>query len=313
MAATISHPRSSVRSGDPLGLVRVHDRFAIGESASLHLGWLVRTRRLVTVKRLHPHHAADELRSARVLAAARRAMRVDHPNVVATLGIMRKPRELAVVTEYEPSATLAEAFAAGGGRVPPRVAVAIAADALRGIDATRGCRAGHVWPGTVLVGEDGRVRLADVDTACWGELPYAAPERLLRRPSDPRSDVWSVAVLLWEMLTGQQLFHGANAAAVVAAIHSAPIPAPGFGAALDAIVLRGLERSPDDRFASAPSMANALDRLLHAPPEEVGDWLRSLSLPGLLRRRAIAELVQVREEGARSDLHSECTGVTPRI
>lgn len=80
--------------------LRMHEQLACSASASVHLGWVVGGERLVAVKRLHPLHVASEAEIARVQEEARLAMRIDHPNVVATLGVVRGPAELLAAMEY---------------------------------------------------------------------------------------------------------------------------------------------------------------------------------------------------------------------
>ncbi|HEY8076676.1 MAG TPA: protein kinase, partial [Labilithrix sp.] len=124
-------------------LLRLHEPFASGSTASIHFGWLAPAR-LVAVKRLHPHVADDELVVARTVEHARLAMRVKHPNVVATLGIVQRRRELLCAMEYVPGASLAE-IAAEHGAIEPRIACAIVASALRGLEAAHATRGVPGW------------------------------------------------------------------------------------------------------------------------------------------------------------------------
>lgn len=325
MMVSSPRPRRSLRRAERLGTVRLHERLGAAGAASVHLGWLERERRLVALKRLHPVHVADELAVARVHAAARRAMSVAHPNVVATLGVVRWPAELLAATEYVPGASLAEIADAIPSGLEPRVASAICAGALRGMGAVHVARA--VTPGRVLVGEDGSARILAFDVpgahateaaAVVDDLPYAPPEQLrggrggeARDPRDAREarDVYAASVVLWETLTGRALFRGATIDAVLRRILEAAVPppssvAPRVGRELDAIVLRGLSRDPRARFASASAMAGALEEASCASAPEVAEALGHLDLSCIRRRRLLAEAVKMREG---RPLHFECT------
>jgi eukaryotic-like serine/threonine-protein kinase len=242
------------------------------------------------VKRLHPLHAADELAVARVAKQARLAGRLQHPNVVAVLGLVRRPGELLAVLEYVPGLSLAELHAASPEGVAPRVAAAIAAGALRGAQAAHDLRGlgprRDLSPRRVLVGEDGVARTSVLETpvpsvaaSVAAKLPYAAPEQLLGRRIDPRRDVYAIAVLLWETLTGRPLFHGPSLTDTLDRVLRALVLPPStfaraVPAELDAIVLRGLARDPADRFPSARAMAAELERGA-ASPDEVAQAART--------------------------------------
>lgn len=307
-------------------ILRLHERLAARDAASSHFGWLVRAERLVAVKRLHPLHVADEAMISRVREDARRAMGVDHPNVVTTLGLVRPPGEVLAAMEYVPGASLAEIAEASPGGLEAHVATAIAAGALRGIHAAHEARAGAfvpraVSPSRVLVGEDGvaRVRgfeIAEPSTAdaVVGALPYAAPEQLVRGREtagtvDVRRDVYALSVVLWETLTGRALFPMPTVEATLRRILGAAVPAPsrlasGVGPELDAIVLRGLARDPEVRFASARAMAFELESATCASPGDVAKALTRMDLPCIRRRRALADGVRRREV---NPMHFECT------
>lgn len=330
MTAIASRPLRSVRSPrrrDRLGLVRLHERLDAPGASSVHLAWLVHAGRLVAVKRLHPVHVADELGIARVREHARVAMGVDHPNVVATLGVVRRPDEVFAAMEYVPGASLAEIAEAAPRRLEPHVATAIALDALRGVQASREARLlssgvpRSVSSDSVLIGEDGRTRVLDFDvpgprtaSEVVDDLPYAPPEQLVRgtlatRYVDPRRDVYGASVVLWETLTGRALFHESTVAATLRKILEGAVPAPsslapGIGRALDAIVLRGLARDPRARFESSSAMAFELEKAPRASTGDVSRALAGLDLPCIRRRRALAESVRRREVNT---LHFECT------
>jgi len=323
------HRRGAIRSGP----IRVHERLPVhpaSAATSVLLGWHVRGDRVIALKPLHPLQVADEPAMALLRMETRLATRIVHPNVVATLGFVRRPGALLVAMDYVPGASLSEMAAAAPHGLPPEVAAAIAAGALRGVHAAHQVRAAviprAVSSSRVLVGEDGSARIRGFDARgpavvrvsdLIDELPYASPEQLLRRGVDVRRDVYAASVVLWETLTGRSLFQAPTIEATLRKILTEEVPAPsrfarGVGPELDAIVLRGLARSPADRFESASAMADALERGGCAPCGEVARTLAAMDLACIRNRRSLVDAVRAREGREGTVLHIECNGGTPK-
>jgi serine/threonine protein kinase len=115
-----------------------------------------------------------------------------------------------------------------------------------------------------------------------GKLAYMAPERVKREPIDGRSDLFSLGVVMWEMLTGRRLFRGANDLETLRNVLEAAIPlpssiAPDVPPGLDGVVMRALARDPAARYASGHELADELEELLQ------GTKHNSKVLPALLR------------------------------
>jgi len=106
-----------------------------------------------------------------------------------------------------------------------------------------------------------------------------APEQLRDTPVNAQTDVYAASVVLWELLTGQALFRASNDAAVVARVLEGVVAppsklAPSLPPELDALVLRGLAKEAEDRFASAEEMAEALEALTQSTTaRQVGAWV----------------------------------------
>jgi serine/threonine-protein kinase len=158
----------------------------------------------------------------------------------------------------------------------------------------------------VIVGTDGSARLFDFgiakaavriqttrDGSVKGKLHYMAPEQLKREPIDRRADIFAASVVLWELLTGRRLFDAESEAQVLAAVLCGSIEPPSAFRAdvlpeLDAVVMRGLERQRDKRFATAAEMVEALDRAVEcAEAEVVSQVLKAFSADSLARRAAL--------------------------
>jgi serine/threonine protein kinase len=178
-----------------------------------------------------------------------------------------------------------------------------------------------VSPQNIIVGPDGIARILDFGIAkaagqsslttgdqIKGKLSYMAPEQLGARALagvgtsgsgvTVRTDVFAAAIVLWEALVGRRLFLDESEAKTLDNLLSMPIQppsafVPGLSFALDAVVLRGLERDPDKRFASARDMALALEQAAPpASPAEVGAWVQELAHEGLSTRAAMLQEVE---------------------
>jgi eukaryotic-like serine/threonine-protein kinase len=298
-------------AGLTVGRYVLYDEIAAGGMATIHLGRLCGPAgfaRTVAIKRLHPQFAKDPEFATMFLGEAQLAARIRHPNVAATIDVVALGSELLLVMDYVQGDSLSHLKRASSDLseiIPPRVAVAVMVDVLYGLQAAHDAKGENgeplgivhrdVSPQNIMVGSDGISRVLDFgiakaahqarttrDDIVKGKLAYMAPEQLQRQPIDRRTDIFAASIVLWEILTGERLFHGEDAGGTVAAVLGAPIPAPSevtrsIPRALEEAVLRGLARDPAERFASAR--------------DEVGAWVDRLAGRTLARRAArIAEI-----------------------
>ncbi|HEU4403991.1 MAG TPA: serine/threonine-protein kinase [Polyangiaceae bacterium] len=315
------------RAGAPtqpmrLGRYVLLDAIAWGGMATVYVGKLNGPegfRRTVAIKRPHPHLARDAEFAAMFLEEARLAARVRHLNVVPTLDVIDEGGEVAHVMEYVEGASLAELARQAGvmHHLPPVGIVArVVADLLEGLHAAheakdeRGQPLGivhrDVSPQNVLVGVDGLSRVLDFgvakatsrqnytgDQRIKGKLAYVAPEYVNGQPADRRSDLYSAAVIFWELATGQYLFAGQTEQETLSNILMQPPRAlrqlrPDAPPALAAIVERALARDPDQRHPDARSFARDLKGAIElASHEDVGAWVRALAAEPLAVNAAI--------------------------
>jgi len=297
----------------------VYGEIASGGMASVQYGRLMGSAgfsRAVAIKRLHPQFAKDENFVSMLLDEARLSARISHANVVQTMDVLSEPGELSIIMEYvhgESLARLLQRVETRGERVPVRIAVTLVAGVLHGLHAaheTLGERGEplhivhrDVSPENILVGSDGLARLIDFGVAraqgrsrvtpageLKGKLAYMSCEQYRGGEIDRRVDVYGASVVLWEALTGRELFAGETEVAVVGAVMSDEVPPPSKHAsevipALDAIVLRGISREREVRFETAREMALALERAVGlATQSEVSDWLERVAGEGLAER-----------------------------
>ena len=261
----------------------------------------------VAVKKLHAFLAADSASVAVLEDEAQLGACIRHPNVVGVIDFIQPASEHetpALVMEWIEGVDLAELVRAAtksGRRLPLDVVSAIACDVLAGLHAAHESRRDDglaleivhrdVSPQNILVGFDGVVRVTDcgVAKAAWrqqhtehgaikGKLGYLAPEQLTGL-ADRRADVFGVGVVLWELLTGTRLRKGDGVEVLVEILckqMEAPSTVNAETALLDGIVLRALERCPEDRFATAVDMLAAIASVVApASAERVAEVTRS--------------------------------------
>ncbi len=311
-------------------------RIASGGMATVYVGRLtgvVGFSRLVAIKRAHAHLLEDPSFGRTVIEEARLASRIHHPNVVAVQDVEQVEGELLLVMDYVEGAALSELTgrpASRGGHPqtpglaeellsPPMVVRAV-------LDACAGLQAAHaltdddgnplglvhrdVTPHNILIGVDGIGRLTDFGIArsadgsagtrtgaLKGKVAYMAPEYIDSGRVDVRGDVFALAVVAWEGLTGRRLFRGASDIETLKLVLSMTVPppssvAPSVGAALDDVLLKALEKSPDRRFRDAREFGEALEIAARrgdmlALHREVGERTRALVGDALDRRRAL--------------------------
>jgi serine/threonine-protein kinase len=302
------------------------DRYElIGEIASggmatvylARLGGVGGFQRFVAIKRLHPHLAGEPEFVEMFLDEARLAAGIHHPNVVPILEVGTSERGYYLVMEYIEGDTLARVVARAlskheGAVVPRPILMRVLLDALAGLAAAhdlmdaRGQPVGlvhrDVSPQNILVGIDGSSRLTDFGVAratarlastrtgkLKGKLAYMAPEQTKPVPTDRRADLFSMGVILWEVLTGRRLFKSDSEAVTLSRLLIEPIPNareidPRVPLSLDDVAAHALQRNPADRFQTATEMADALERAAR----EAEDGKDA----GVARPRDVAEYVQ---------------------
>jgi serine/threonine-protein kinase len=289
--------------------------------ATVHLGCLTGAAgfmRIVAIKQLRPQFAEDSEFVSMFIDEARLASRIHHPNVVPTLDVIAKAGELFTVMEYVHGEALSKLVRAGGA-VAPAIASAIVRDVLLGLHAAHeatdekgeSLNVVHrdVSPQNVIVGVDGVSRVLDFGVAkaagrvqttregqVKGKLAYMAPEQL-QGSVTARADIFATGVLLWEALTGERMFKGTETEIVFKVLQGTADPPSqvreGVPTALDAITAKALEKKPEDRFASAREMADAL--VAACPPAsttEVGAWVAEQAAKVLEDRRTLVREIE---------------------
>ncbi len=272
-------------------------RIASGGMASV---WRAVDRRLdrpVAIKRLHPHLADDEASRARFAHEIELASQLHHPNVVTVLDAGVSAEGPFLVMELIDGETL-RARLQREGRLELAEAARIAAGIADGLAHAhaRGVLHRDIKPENVLLeAATGRVVLTDFgiasspatdrrltkDGSVVGTVDYLSPERGIGEPGDASSDVYSLAAVLYEMITGRPPFRGDSPLAVALA-HQADAPPPpsemvALPDALEQVILRGLEKQPALRYRDGAAFGAALAAALapdSTPTAELGTLRR---------------------------------------
>jgi serine/threonine-protein kinase len=278
-----------------VGAYELVAELASGGMATVYLGRATDKREgppLVAVKRPHKHLATDKGFLTMLVDEARLASAIRHENVVRVRELGFEGGIPFIVMDYVEGASLAELrkeLAAAGRAMDVRVGVRIILDALAGLQSAHELRdetGRHlgiihrdVSPHNVLIGCDGRAFITDFGIAkaedrvqvtrtheVKGKLAYLAPERIdKRRICTVQSDVFSMAVVLWECFAGRRLFRGEDAVETLQEVMTAPIPLlKQIGAqvppALDDVIARALSRDLETRYESCADLAEAVER-----------------------------------------------------
>ncbi|MDQ2664902.1 MAG: serine/threonine-protein kinase [Gemmatimonadota bacterium] len=315
MRAALPAIDAEVASLDPM-IGRIVGRFRItallgrGGMGAVYRARDERLDRDVALKLLPPHIADDPDAVGRFLVEARAAGTLSHPNVctVHEIGESDDGRTYIAMTMYE-GETLRQRLARGP--LPAREAAAIARDLARALRAAhaRGIIHRDVKPANVMLGCDGTTRLLDFGLARLGDatlsaagatpgtIAYMSPEQFCGAPVDHRTDLWSLGVVLHEMLAGVRPFHGGSDRAVQLAIqHDPPAtfaevqsPVP---PSLQRVVERLLRKAPEERLGDAAAVEAELDSVLSGNAEVRSAVAPTRGLPAARgRRRMLLPLV----------------------
>jgi serine/threonine-protein kinase len=309
-----------------VGRYALYDEIAAGGMATVHIGRLlgpVGFSRTVAVKRLHPQFARDPEFVAMFLDEARLAARIRHPNVVPTLDVVALDQELFLVMEYvqgESLSRLVKASRKAEPAAPLSLVTTVMAGVLHGLHAAHEAKTERgeplaivhrdVSPQNVLVGIDGVARVLDFGVAkaayraqttregqIKGKVAYMPVEQIKNERIDRRVDVYAAAAVLWEAVTRRRLYQAESDAALLAMVLFEPPPPPSsvvpdLPPELERIIMRGLARDPDQRYATAREMALELEACLPvASTSAVGAWVERLAGQAIATRaRRISDI-----------------------
>ena len=282
-SAKRARDRAATRRRVIAGRYEVLERLGAGGTATVYRARDLVGGKELAIKVLHHMLSEDELVAERFRREARRAERLWHPNIVRTFDHGVWDGTHFITMEYLPGRSLKSLIASGGAPRPGDAVELI----LQVLEATRfihehGIIHRDLSSRNVIVDPHGRVKVVDFGIACTratsvtpagsliGTIEYIAPERLKGESATEASDLYSIGVMLYELVTGLLPFDGELVSTVALKnLHEYPTPPSRLNAAvtprLGAIVMRALEKAPEERFRSAWSFAAALRREFAAP------------------------------------------------
>lgn len=273
------------------GRYRVETQIATGGMSTVYRGTDIRLDRPVAVKVMDSRYAGDQQFLTRFQLEARAVARLSDPGLVAVYDQGLDGQHPFLVMELVDGGTLRELLRERGP-MPPHAVTAVLRPLLGGLAVAHRAGLVHrdVKPENVLISDDGDVKLADFGlvravaqagitstSVILGTAAYLSPEQVSSGNAGPRSDVYSLGILTYEMLTGATPFTGDTALTVAYQRMDNDVPPPSAGIAgvppqFDELVLRATARDVADRYADAQDMSADLAAIaaeLQLPPFRV--------------------------------------------
>jgi serine/threonine protein kinase/TolB-like protein len=317
-------------TGSRLGPYEIVEFLGAGGMGQVYKARDARLDRTVAIKVLPHEFAGNPARLRRFAQESRAAGALNHPNVLVVHDVGTDAGVPYLVSEYLEGETLAARL--GAGTVSVRKAVEYGIQIARGLAAAheRGIVHRDIKPDNVLVTRDGLVKILDFglakptglssrdaddgDTApgaLLGTVSYMSPEQVRGRALDHRSDIFSLGIVLYQMLSGHRPFGTDTAADTMTAIlKEDPPPLRRRGrevpSAVETVVLRCLEKQPDERFQSGRDLAFALEAALKGLPSAdqqhttQSPHSRGPGIGGVPRQMSVAPVMSPPRDGASS-------------
>ncbi len=271
-------------TGSQIDFFRIDAPVAKSGMASIFRATDTRDGRIVALKIPHPDMEADPILSDRFKRESDIGERLNHPNVMRVFGGERHSR-IYMVMEWCPGRLLRQIL--DEGRLPQDRAIRIAIEILKALDYIHSNGVVHrdLKPENIMVDENDHIKLIDFGiagdtasrrltyanfTSMLGTPNYIAPEQVKGKRGDGRTDLYSMGVILYEMLTGKLPFTGPTPlAAMNDRLLNHPLPPsvadPSVSPQLQEIIYRALERDPKNRYATAQEFIRDLEH-----PDQVG-------------------------------------------
>lgn len=266
----------------------MQQRIGRGGMAEVYLARDVLLDRLVAIKVLFPEYATDPAFVERFRREAQSAANLNHPNIVSVYDWGRSENTYFMAMEYVPGRTLAEALH-DVGPIDAMKAAEVGIEVAAALSFAHRNNVVHrdIKPGNILIGSSGQLKVADFGIAralgspadanltqagaVMGTAAYFSPEQAQGGQPDPRSDLYSLGIVLYEMVAGQPPFLGESSLSVAyKQVHEQPQPlhelAPDVPRAFEAIVARLLAKDPNRRYPTAEAVRDDLRRFRDGVP-----------------------------------------------
>jgi serine/threonine protein kinase/tetratricopeptide (TPR) repeat protein len=284
MAEEIKTPPVAASSQDALtgtavGRFVISKRLGAGGMGQVYGAEDTTLRRFVAIKRMSPRANSTQAHRKRLLKEAQRSSALNHPNIGAVYDVIEHAGELWVVMEYIEGETLRHRLKRP---ISTDEFFAIATQCCEGLQSAheKGIIHGDIKPENIMIAPGNRVKILDFGVArrVWrtakpddvtksmqtvnasgGTPAYMAPEVLLQKPDDGRSDIFSLGLVFYEMLGGRQPFKSDSLATTVARIvHEEPPPLKDIPAPLASVIFRALAKDPNARYPNVAALLQDL-------------------------------------------------------
>lgn len=267
-----------------LGRYQIEAEIGRGAMGVVYRAFDPKIDRVVAIKTISfaaAYRALDREYRERFERETRAAGRLSHPGIVTIFDAGEDPdtRNPYLVMEYVSGEPLSKILVGNGGCLPLSTALAFAQEIAEALDYAHSQGVVHrdLKPANILITEDGHAKVTDFGVA-WinqevnisgeivGSPAYMAPEQMTGKPPDARSDLFSLGVILYSMITGFRPFQGNSAQTVCFKVmNTEPVPVTSFQhevtPELDAVLSRAMAKNPDDRYPSGRDMARDLARI----------------------------------------------------
>ncbi len=298
-AAVPADPAADALTGTTVGRFVISKRLGAGGMGQVYGAEDTTLKRFVAIKRMSPSAKSTEADRKRLLKEAQRSSALNHPNVGSVYDVVEHAGELWVVMEYIEGETLRHRLQQP---ISTEEFFAIATQCCDGLQAAheKGIIHGDIKPENIMLAPGNRVKILDFGvarrawssnpndatksmetmTASGGTAAYMAPEVLLQQPDDGRSDIFSLGLVFYEMLGGEQPFQTASLATTIARIvHVEPPPLKDVPAPLARVISRAMAKNPDARYPNATALLDDLRRV-----QQGGKPKRAASSPAAFRQ-----------------------------
>ena len=293
--------------GKTLGGYRIIEPIGQGGMATVFKAYQPSMDRYVAIKILASHFTVDETFVARFTREARTLARLEHPHILPVHDYGEQDGITYLVMRYCEAGTLKDLIAHRQPLPSPEI-VRILGQVARALDYAHSQGVIHrdIKPSNILIDPRGDVFLTDfgiaklvAETAQFtasgaivGTPAYMAPEQGLGEPVDHRSDIYSLGVVLYELVTGQVPYEAETPLAVLLKHVNDPLPLPrqlkpDLPPAMERVILKAMAKSPADRYQSAQQMIDALTDAVAGAPTEIlpppapaVDWQATALVPG---------------------------------